>query len=263
MAAEWYISTRVCDNGIEYKTKYPMPQSRGRALSGERKRRAVRRAEKSAASSALELGQTLNCNFQVSRDCYVTLSYSKTGMEILHSIADALPDGLSKRDALYEAAERFAADRFLKRLRRACRKAGVELRYAYVTSDMDAHTKRARRVHHHMVINAEALPLAQQCWREGGFAHGRLYSHHRGDLQELADYMIGQVRRRPGKSSYHPSRNLAAPIRTEPVRALHPMAELQVPRGCEKIWRSESMAGRPQHVRYWRPPELRKECMQI
>lgn len=254
MATEWYISTRICDNGIEYKTKYPVPQSRSAGSKERARRRAIRRAEKSAASSAIELGQALNCNFRAGQDYYVTLTYSAAGMETLRAIAGTLPEELSKRDALFEAAERMAADRYIKRLRRACKKEGVTLRYAYITSDMDGKTGRARRVHHHMVINAEALDLARGCWREGSFSSGTLYSHHRGDLQELADYMIAQVRRQGGKSRYHPSRNLVKPVRTEPIRSLHPAAELVVPRGCEKIWRSESTIGRPQHIRYWRPP---------
>lgn len=248
----WYIRTYKCDNGIEYKTKFPVRETPAVKASYSRKRTEIRRAEKGATESRTELGRELNCNFQVGRDICMGCDSSD------ETLADfARRAGSWDRDALYFEACRFMSERYIKRLKRACAKAGVELRYAFVVSDMDGVTGEAVRLHVHMVINAEAAELAAEKWHEGGVWMRPLYSHHQGDLQELADYMIGQVRYFPNAKRYKSSRNLKKAVAGKPVKARSAAAELTVPSGCVKIFRSEYHAGRPQHIRYWRPPERR------
>ena len=250
--AEYYIRTYVCDNGIEYKTKFPVRAAE--SCPAHKRRTAVRRAEKLATESKTEFGRVLNCNFRAGRDVYMGLDYSDKGLAKLVGMA-----GGEDMDSVLEAARRNISERFMKRLRRACAKEGIELRAAFITSDMDGRTGEAVRVHHHMVINAEAAALAAKKWNDGGSWERVLYSHHHGDLQELADYLIGQVRCFAGMKRYTCTRNLKKPVASKPIKARKADAELQVPRGCEKIHRSEYRVGRPQHIRYYRPPKLRDE----
>lgn len=249
---EWYIRTYRCDNGIEYKTKFPVRETAAVKASYSRMRTAVRRAEKGATEARTELGRLFNCNFKAGRDVCVGLDFSDEALAELERRA-----GSGDRDALYFEAGKCMSERYIKRLQRACAKAGVELRYAFVVSDMDGVTGEAVRPHVHMVINAEAAELAAEKWYEGGVWMRPLYSHHHGDLQELADYMIGQVRYFPNAKRYKSSRNLKKAVAGRPVKARSAAAELTVPAGCVKIFRSEYHAGRPQHIRYWRPPERR------
>ena len=248
---EWYVREYRCANGVCEKTKFPVYDD-GREREGTRRhRRAVNRAEKLTAESARELALLANNNFTAGEDCYLTLDYSAEGMDRL-----VMRAGTDDRDALYVSAER-EAENYLKRLRRACRAAGVELKSVYVTSDMDGETFDPVRVHHHLIVNREAAALAEKCWRAGGAKARTLYGEH-GDLSELARYMITQARPMPGHHRYHPSRTLEKPERTDPVPARNPDAPLRVPAGCEFIWRSETAAGRAQTIRYYRPPEKRR-----
>ena len=248
----WYIRTYRCDNGIEYKTKFPVAETPAVKSSYSRMRTAVRRAEKGATEARTELGRLLNCNFRAGRDVCMGLDFSDEALAELERRA-----GSGDADALLIEAGRLMSERYIKRLLRACAKAGVELRYAFVVSDMDAATGEMVRVHVHMVVNAEAAELAKKKWNDGGVWARELYSHHQGDLQELADYMISQVRYFPNAKRYKSSRNLKKAIAGKPVKARSASAELAVPSGCVKIYRSEYHAGRPQQIRYWRPPEMR------
>lgn len=271
--AEWYVREYRMRNGVCEKTKFQVLRDETVRIGTRRHSRAVNRAEKQAAETARDLARLMNNNFTVGRDCYLTLDYSDEALRklarrigvpaddvdaFLRSVLVEHDEG--NRLALYLAAEQEARN-YMKRLSRACRKAGVDLVLsAYVTSDLDGETFEPERVHHHLVINAEAAELAAACWvMNGGAMPKRLWSRSHGDLSELAAYMIAQVRTVPGKHKYHPSRTLEKPEATRPVPAKNPDAPLRVPSGCEFIWRSEAYAGRPQVLRYYRPPEIRRK----
>lgn len=255
-AGHWFICTTKCGNGIEYKTKFSVAASAlaDRGAAKPTKKEAVR-AEKLARETSIDLGQTLNCNWCVGEDEHIVFDFSDVGLEKIVRRA-----GSDERDAVYLAGEAWFGECFVdKTLRRACRKAGVDLRYDWIISDMDGETREPERLHIHMVCSSAVREVAAQVWKLGRVEHKALYSHHHGDLQGLADYMIRQVRGFRGKKRHHPSRNLIKPIRSKPIPARNPNADLAVPRGCEKIYRSEFQAGRPQMLRYWRPPGGRKE----
>lgn len=244
----WYIREYRCDNGICMKTKFPVKGTAALKASYSIRRTEIRRAEKGATEAKHELARLLNCNFRAGRDIYLGLDYSDSGLEKLKKRA-----GSEDPDAIYDAAEREAGN-FIRRVRRACKEEGIELRYVYVTSDLDGHTFEPVRVHHHMVVNVEALEICLKKWNAGGTWDRVLTSPMYGDLTALAEYMIGQVRYRKGAKRYTPSRNLKRAVARKPVKARNPDADLTVPKGCVKIWRGESYRGRPQHLRYYRPP---------
>lgn len=242
-----YIRRYVCDNGIEYKTKFFVRENAA-CNSSRKKDAAVHRAEKAATEASHELGRIFNCNFKVGRDLHLTFTYSDKALEALMKKA-----GSDDPDAFVKLAKK-EYDNCLKRVKYRANKQGIEVKAAAVVSISDPETGEAVRLHHHVVVNAEAAMLFDECWTAGEVRGRELYSHYGPDLQELADYMIAQAARVGTDKRYTRTRNLLSPVVYKPVKARKPEAELQVPRGCEKIWRSEYKKGRCQHIRYYRPP---------
>lgn len=273
---EWRIQKWAYNNGVCESTKYPVVLEPGVREGTRRYRRAVDRAAKNDRESVRECARSLNNNFTAGQDRYITMDYSEAGLRRLAKrvgvpddsmdrfLASALSEGESpeqedNRLMLYLSAETEAAN-FIKRCHRACRKAGVELRYIYVTSDRKVDKSGERvpvRVHHHLVCNREAAEIVSRCWTAGGGKPRVLRGGSHGDLTPTAEYMVEQVRDIPGKKRYHPSRTLEKPEPYREDKSTNPDAPLRVPSGCEFIWRSEAYAGRPQVLRYYRPPEKR------
>ena len=112
------------------------------------------------------------------------------------------------------------------------------------------------RAHHHMMVCAEAAEICREKWTAGGSYIRTLWGPDHGDLTAIAEYMVGQVRYIAGNKRYTPSRKLKKAAAGRPVKARRAEAELCVPRGCQQLWRSEYRRGVPQHIRYYRPPEL-------
>jgi hypothetical protein len=100
-------------------------------------------------------------------------------------------------------------EKFIRRCRYACKAAGVELHFVGVTSDRDHLNTVDRRIHHHLVVNGEAIEIVKQAWRNGYVGAPHLYKQK--DYKPLAIYMIKQARRIKGKACYKASRNLKQP----------------------------------------------------
>ena len=244
---EWYITTYRCSNGVEEKTKYPVPEPAPK--DGARKReRAIRRAEKGCSEAKHEVTRLLNENFRAGRDYHITLEYDKAGFEKLKKRAGSL-----RHDDLLLAADREAVN-FIRRVLRECKKLGIELRYLYVVSDKNGKTLEYARPHVHLVVNREALEACLRKWNGGRARESVLYGGRGGDLGDLAFYMIQQTRYIRNRKKYTPSRNLRKAIKLPPVKSKNPEAELRTPEGCVKIWQAETRGGKAQHLRYWRPP---------
>ena len=249
----WYVTTVACRNGIEYKTKFPVRHSERAETNKETRRREANRADKLARESAVTLGQELNDNYVCGRDVHLALGLSNKAYAKIVKLA-----GTSERDAVLLKLDNYVARQIVNKvLLPLCKEAGVAPVYHWISSDADA-DKRKKRPHIHMVCTAEVAELMKEAWRKKKMGsvikEKKLYSHRHGDLQELADYLIAQTRPFPGKNRYHPSRSTSKPERSIPRPSMNGCADLKVPRGCMKIYRSESMAGRPQMIRYYRPP---------
>lgn len=251
----WYIRRYVCDNGIEYKTKFPVREDLSKC-SSRKKLTIVQRAEKGATEASHEFGRLLNCNFRVGQDYHFTLTYSDEGLKKLIKRA-----GTEELDGLILSADR-EYDNFLRRVKRRAEKQDAEVKAAAVISVTDPKTGELVRIHHHVVVNQAAALICSECWTAGESRGNQLWSSCGVDLQELADYMIAQAARVGAGKRYTHTRNLVRAVLTKPVKARNPAAELQVPKGCEKIWRSESKRGRAQHLRYYRPPTVPREAEQ-
>lgn len=251
----WYVSTVRCRNGIEYKTKFPVRHSEEAVRNKERRRREIHRADKQARESATELGQQMNDNYTVGEDVHLALSLSDDAMKKIIRLA-----GSDDRDAVLLKLENYTARQIVNKvLLPLCKEAGIPAVYHWIVSDKNGKTGERERPHIHMVAKKDVAALMIQAWERkkmGEVILSRtLYSHHHGDLQELADYLIGQTRAFRNKSRYHPSRAASRPEHEPPRVSINGFADLRLPKGCVKIWRSEFQAGRPQSLRYWRPPE--------
>ena len=135
---------------------------------------------------------------------------------------------------------------WIRRTQRACAAAGVPFRYIAVTSDMDEKTGKSVRVHHHVIVNAEAAEIARKKWKGGEVHEERLFDEV--DRTRLAGYLLNQVRRLPDEKKYIPSRNLITPQPKD--RIARSGAELKVPQGGQLLYRGPYMPGMPQYIRY-------------
>lgn len=252
----WFTRRVICQNGIEEKSKYPV-------WIGERVnvKRAAARAGRSADTSKLVVARDLNNNFLPNRDRHLSLTYDDKGIKKILERAEALRDRFPKEsaeDLIFRSAQIEASNW----VRRVQRKIGAgDFKYIIVTSDrkkMKSGELMPVRIHHHVIVNGEALEACREKWGNGNVLDKEM-KNDRGDFTPLANYLIGQVRHIPDMKKYTPSRNLVPPIIEAPVRVTRfAESEMKVPAGCELRGRSEYIRGEPQYIRYWRPPERRR-----
>lgn len=125
------------------------------------------RVEKSNARIAeRKLRRKINTNFNPG-DIFLTLTYG------------------GEKAAPEEA--RKDLDIFLRRLRRAYKKIGKEMKYIAVTE------YKANKIHHHLILNDIDSKIIAACWEKGRPHEVRL--DESGDYGKLAAYMIKETKR--------------------------------------------------------------------
>ena len=198
-------------------------------------RRSVRDKEKqrsNARAAIKKLAYLLMVNFT---ECDETLALTYSDLAVL---TKNMPDELTadqQAEYVYRAAEK-QLRLFFDRLRRACKKAGVSLRYIAATADMDGKTEEPKRIHHHVVINAEAQPYVERAWRNGLVKQDRLYNCEDGF--PLAAYLLKQVRHRWNAKKYVTSRGLMKP---QEICTIASSAELpELPAGAMEYERTDN-----------------------
>ena len=257
----WVIRTYESGN-VGEKTKYFVPGKRPDKKIRRQDSREASRQEKSSTSATKQLARLLNENFPAGSAAYlIGLDYSPAGLEKITAWAKS--QGLlmdteeEERNTMLDAADH----EMVNAIRRAKRKLpeGVELRAAYISSDMDGETGERVRVHHHMVINAEALPALQKAWAECGMGTVDFETlwNHQLDRTPLAEYWMKQVRKRPDAKKYRSTRNLIRPEPKDKIALSE--AELRTPKGCELLFRQEFRKGGDQYIRYTLPKEKREK----
>ena len=243
--AEGYWVIRTYQAGpIGEKIKYWVPGSKP-TVSARRMKSDIKQQQRNEANAEKRLARDLNENFW-EKDLWMTLKYSDEGMQKLMAGLDHESETFEQD--LYEAAQhqvRLWRDRVVK----ACKAAGIEVKYVIVTSDMDGKTGEYVRVHHHVVISGEAAEIAKSKWKLGSVSAKHLFEEV--DRSELAVYMLKQVRHVPDEKKYIPSRNLVHPEAKD--RIAKSGSELSVPKGGQLLYRAEYQPGRPQYIRYILP----------
>lgn len=252
--ANGYWMIRTWEAGpIGEKIKYWIPGQKP-TKSQRRMKQDLAKAKQNKESSMRMLARLINANF-TKGDLLIGLDYNDDAMggKLLPRAKKLEQDRSRKPDeAEAEALEcmRLAAERelenYILRVQRACKKAGIPLRYIAVTSDMDGDTGEQVRVHHHLIVNREAEQILRSKWVLGGVDVKKLSGQP--DYTPLAEYLMRQVRHIPDAKKYKPSRNL---IRPQPRdRVAMNDAELRLPKGCSMLHRSEYRPGMNQYIRY-------------
>lgn len=230
-------------------------------IPGEKPTRSKRKMKsdlKKAASNEQNaermVARLIHLNFHGGRDLLLGLDYSEPGYEKMAKPEEMLSDPQEERDRVWRAA-RHQMELFLRRVKRVCAAREIPFRYIAFTSDCDGKTGDPVRVHHHLLINAEALEICREKWKLGGVDWETLWS--REDQTDLAVYLVQQVRRIPDAARYVPSRNLERPKPVDRI-ALNG-SEVRVPKGAELLYRSPYKPGQPQYIRYVLPVPEPKE----
>lgn len=241
MEGYWVIRTYEA-GAVGEKIKYWVPGQRP-TKSSRKLKSDILKVQQNEASAEKRVARLIHANFSC-RDLLLGLDYDGAGYErITRGAGDE-----DWENQVYMAGHH-QLRLWLARVRYACKAAGVPLRYIAVTSDMDGKTGAYERVHHHVIVNAEAAEIALSKWTLGGTHRENLYDVV--DQTALAAYLLNQARRLPDSKKYIPSRNLVVPKPKD--RIAKGGSELAVPRGGQLLHRAEWQPGRPQYIRYILP----------
>ena len=251
MDGYWVVRTYEA-GAVGEKTKFWVPGERPSSKGGRRERNEIRKQEQNEHSAEKALARLINANFRQG-DLLLGLDYSDSGLERLQAWArsQGMPLGTEEErlDTMRSAAEH-ELRLLLRRVKREMARAGLDLRYIAVTSDMDGDTGERVRVHHHLIVPAEAREAFGEKWAGmGGVDWSPLSAQE--DYTPVATYLIRQVRRVPDAKKYISSRNLVRPQPRDRVALTE--AELRVPRGGKLLFRGEFKPGLPQYIRYVLP----------
>ena len=257
MQKEGYWVIRTYKAGmIGEKTKFWVPGKRPDRTLSRRQRDAIRKREQNEYSAVKRLARILNMYF-VGGDLLLGIDYSDKGLKKLDKWIEGQGTDLSQMDeaqrmeAVYDAADHELVN-CLRRAKRRAKADGVEIKAAFVTSDMDGETGETVRIHHHLVINREARDYFVEAWSDlGGVSWSPMWDYQE-DRTDVAAYMLRQVRHRPDAKKFRTTRNLVPPVPKD--RIVLSDAELQVPRGGKLLFRREfSRCEQPQYIRYVLP----------
>lgn len=231
-----YRSGRVIEKSKFFVGDNVKPRSKRKHVS------SVTKKNQNDRDAIKRLARTFNCNFGYG-DYWLTVKYSPAHMERLLSAVEDRND----LNAIFRAAVK-ERGLFLRRVARELKKAGIEFKYIAATSDVDGKTGEAVRVHHHIIVNAEAIEAVRKHWPAEELRIDPL--RDQDDYTPLATYILKQCRRQPEAKRFSPSRNLKKPIITEEIVSLN--TELAVPRGAVIVHRDEFDIERAgtQYIRY-------------
>lgn len=241
--ADGYWVVRTYESGaVGEKIKFFVPGARPDKRSARREKDAAKKEAQNEYAAVKNAARIINANFGPA--CWlIGLDYDADGLE---KLTERAGDGeLNELRAAAEHEMRLC----LRRVKRELSKSCGELKYFAVTSDMDGGTGEAVRVHHHLIVNAEAKDALVKKWKLGGVNFEPLRDQI--DYLRLAEYLLRQVRRCENAKKFLTSRNL---VRPEPKdRIALSEAEVRVPKGGKLLLRGEYKPGQAQYIRYMLP----------
>lgn len=168
-------------------------------VRGQRKagNSSIKKIELNERGAVNKLGRILNTNFENGFK-FVTLKYGK----------DRLPDD-------YEQLKKNAAA-FCRKLRKWCRKHGVDFKYVLINANWSPKRDAEARLHHHIILPADiSADFLEELWPADEM-HIKVV-HNPGDLTSLASYLIANVHGlEAGEKKWTTSRGMEKPIYTEP-----------------------------------------------
>lgn len=230
--------------------KFWMPGKRPARMTRQI-RRDAQRAAKNASSAIRTAARLVNENFGEA-DGLLGLDYNE---DTLNKLRASIPDSATEEEAedmLLDLAGH-QLELFIRRIKRAMKKDGLEICYFAVTSDREYDEQKKElipaRVHHHLIVNEEAKAYIMAAWTAGGVDWKPLSAQP--DYTQIVTYLLKQVRHRPDVNKYKTSRNLKRP-KTEDRLAISG-SELRPPRGAILLDRGAYAPGQPQYIRYILP----------
>lgn len=236
----------ICTNGVVEVTQFVVGDKQTGGRKWHRAKSQEDKRDENARQAVRVAARILNCNY-CQEDILLTLTYSDEEHERLFAEME--------QDATLEKARKLLAGK-MEKIRRKLR-GGVVMRTFAVTSDMDGETGELVRVHHHVVVTADAVQALADNWGYGLVHTEKLYKQD--DYTPLAAYLLGQVRHREGKKKYSCSRNMVKPKVEEQVLAEAPDNEIRVQPGAKVLDRTPYREGTlSQYVRYKRKPKAAK-----
>ena len=232
----------ICKNGIVEVTRFPAGE-RARLRKWHRVKRPEAKMQDNARQAVRVTARQINNNFGPD-DLFVEIGYSEDKWKKLFAGMD--------QDEIMLAAREEAA-KLMRRLRRK-----QEIKYLYVTADMDGETGEAVRIHHHLILSGCSEEAVKKAWKNGGCHCEHLY--RQDDYTPLAVYLHRQVRRIGREQLVCCSKNLEKCEIQEEVIESNPDTEIRVQPGAKVIDRTAYREGTvTQYVRYKRrkKPEKR------
>lgn len=170
--------------------------------------RAVRQGKKALSSQAQQL---MNLKYAYQRlELEIAANFGPGDLYVTFTYDDAhLP--ANRKDAQKEMAA------FWKRLRKARKPSGQELRYLYVTEHKHGHKDFSMdgRWHHHALINAtgEDYDLIRSLWGRGNLEFRSMRVDKEKHYETLARYFCKEQRDKLGQRLWSRSMNLRKPER--------------------------------------------------
>lgn len=246
MAAGYWAIRTWRAGPVEEKVKFWVPGRRPEGKGAIKKDRNLKKAAQNLQNAVKSLARLLNENF-LEGDLLAGLDYSDAALRRLRAQIPAWDslDEAGQQQAEWQAA-RQNLTRFIRKLRDAAKKQGIELRYVAATSDLDGETGEVVRVHHHLIVNREAKGLLQDLWKDGGLDYEPMSAQP--DYTPIAAYLIRQVRHVEDAKKYSSSRNLRRP---EPKdAAAKSAAVLRAPKGAILVDAGSNVPGQAQYIRY-------------
>lgn len=227
----------------------------------------IRKQAQNAQNAVKTLARLLNENFRAG-DYLLGLDYDEESYlrlvekakERLLTTSDADGSLDFARDdkerellmALWHVAKEELLDRGLKRIKYHAQKNGVDIKFAAVTSDLDPETGEVVRVHHHLVVNAEAKDYFEKHWGKGGVSWTLLSAQP--DYTSIAVYLLAQVRHVEDAKKYTTSRkNLVRPVPED--RIAKSAAMIRAPKGAVLLDAGKNIPGQAQYIRYILPDQ--------
>lgn len=240
----WMVIRRTSGKVVELSTVWVSANTRPR----RNKRKGTTTAQKQDENErdcVKRLARAINTNFRHG-DLFLTVKYDDDGFADLVTQAMAIrKDGQDIEDVILAVSEKNCSN-YMRRLKRALGRQGLDLRAITSTSDMDGETGEFVRPHHHIIIPRISFEEAAKLWHAGSVEYQIL--RDQDDYTPLAVYICKQVRRRPDAKKYSCTRNLKKPVVNE--RWAAPGEVLKPDRHGKLTGRNQWEPGKPQYIRF-------------
>lgn len=222
----WYIRKTESGNIIEESIFLKIPPSIVKTKSKPKSKE--KKNSENENRRIRDLGRLINANY-TSNDFTLVLTYDDKSYAMLMLNRTECE---SEFESIRTSAEH-ELKKYIMRCQYECHKLGIIMRAIYVTSDKDSDTGNHVRVHHHVIVNNDAVEIMIRQWHDGLVKCKSLNSDV--DHTGLAAYIIRQSTTNNRRAhTYGRTRNLLKPTVSEYVLA-NPDDDLIAPEGAQII----------------------------